>query len=419
VPFCSSIHWIVRVFFLGLFSIIETFYVYGQSSGAIFQHLSTNQGLPNFYTTAAVQDKAGFIWIGTFSGLVRYDGHRFKIFAHELGNTSSLSSNYIRTVFTTRNGTIWVGTALGLNRFNSHTGHFERFYFTKWGERCNNIRFITEDTQGLVWLGTSGGIFVLNPQTKQIKLFPLPTDPSFKKPDYSIHHILADSKQVWIGTDMGLYCYHTDTKSFEVFRKNNKPESIPENTVFALAKNPLTGHIAVGSRNSTLALFDPKTKHFRKISIELGGNYSISTLIYAQDGTFWGSTYGGGVFTYDETQEQTRLYQHDIHNPSGLCSNIINGIFQDQSGLIWFCSTRDGISRFNPALQMFNYPFDEVGYKPTSANGMRINKPFVDKFNHLWVASGDGLVWVKTVTKQYKHTTVWIRRKAMVCSKKT
>ena len=400
---CLSIQWICRTFLLGLFTIIEATYAYGQSSSAIFQHLSTNQGLPNFYTTATVQDKLGFIWIGTFSGLVRYDGYRLKTFTHEQGNSSSLSSNYIRTVFTTRNSTIWVGTALGLNRFDSQTGQFERFYFTKWGDLCNNIRFIAEDTQGFIWVGTSGGLFMLNPQTKQIKLLPLPTDASLKKSVYSIHHILSDGNQVWIGTDMGLYCYHTDTKSFEVFRKNNKPGSIPENTVFALAKNPRTGHIAVASRNSTLALFDSKTKYFRKIPVELGGNYSISGLICAQDGTFWGGTYGGGIFSYEETQEQIRVYQHDISNSSGLCSNIINDVFQDQSGLIWFCSTRDGISRFNPALQMFNYPFEEVGYKPVSANGMMIDKPFVDKFNHLWVASDDGLIWINTATKQYKH----------------
>lgn len=399
---CLSIKWIFRAFLPGLLTIIEASYGYGQSSTAVFQQLSTEQGLPNFYTTAAVQDKAGFIWIGTFSGLVRYDGHRFKNFTHEHGNPTSLSSNYIRTVFVTRAGIIWVGTELGLNRFDFQTGQFERFYFTKWGERCNNVRFITEDAQGLLWLGTSGGAFSLNPQTKQIKLLPLPTDASLKKPVYSIHHILVDDKQIQIGTDMGLYCYHTDTKSFEVFRKSNELGSIPENAVFSLAKNPRTGHIAVASRNSTFAVFDPKTKHFRKIPLELGGNYPISILICAQDGTFWGGTHGGGVFSYDETKEQIKVYQNDISNPSSLGANIINGIFQDKSGLLWFCSARNGVSRFNPSTQLFNYPLEEAGYKPTSANGMMINKPFADKFNHLWLASDDGLIWFNTVTKKYK-----------------
>lgn len=398
-----SIPWIIRYFLVGILTIMAVFYVHGQSSAAIFQHLSTKQGLPNYYTTAAVQDKLGFIWIGTFSGLVRYDGHRLKTFTHEQGNPASLSSNYIRTVFTTRNGTIWVGTALGLNRFDFQNGKFERFYFTKWGDRCNDIRCIAEDHLGFIWLATPEGVFVLNPQTKQIQLRSIPTDAASKKTVYSIRHILADGKQVWVGTDMGLYCFHTDTESFEVFRKTDNPGSISNNAILSLAKNPRTGHIAVGFRNGMLALFNSQTKHFRKIPLQLEDNYPVNTLISAQDGTFWGGTRGGGVFAYNETRDQIRIYQHDMYNPSSLCSNIISGIFQDQSGLIWFCSIRDGISRFNPTLQMFNYPFEEIGYKPLSANGMLINMPFVDRFNHLWIASDDGLVWLNTATKCYKH----------------
>ena len=165
VHFCLSINWNFRAFLLGLLISIKFFYVYGQPSAAIFQQLSTEQGLPNPYTSAAVQDKSGFIWIGTFSGLVRYDGYRLKTFSHQQGNPSSLSSNYIRTVFTSRNGTIWVGTTFGLNRFDLQTGQFERFYLTKWGEKCNNVRVIAEDPQGFLWLGTSVGVFILNPQT--------------------------------------------------------------------------------------------------------------------------------------------------------------------------------------------------------------------------------------------------------------
>lgn len=398
---CLSIKWIFRTFLLGLLTIIDAPFAYGQSSTAVFQQLSTEQGLPNPYTSAAVQDKLGFIWIGTFSGLVRYDGYRLKIFAHDQMNPSSLSSNYIRTVFTSRNGTLWVGTALGLNRFNFQTGRFERFYFTKWGEFCNDIRSITEDAQGLIWLGTAKGVFVVNPQTKQIR--PLPANASLTKAEYYIHTILADGKQVWIGTETGLYCYDIATESLELFQKSDKPGSIPDNAAVTIAKNPITGHIAVGSYNSTLALFDPKTKYFRKIPLKLNGNYTIKALISTREGTFWGGTYGGGVFSFDEAKEQIKVYQHDLFNPSGLCSNLIKGIFQDQSGLIWFCSIRDGISRFNPSLQSFNYPFEDIGYKPQSANGMMVNRIFADKLNHLWIASDEGLIWVNTTTKQYKQ----------------
>lgn len=401
VPSCVSIRWVVRVFLFSLLTVIEASFVYGQSSTAVFQQLSTEQGLPNPYASAAVQDKLGFIWIGTFSGLVRYDGYKLKIFAHDQTNPSSLSSNYIRTIFTSRNGTIWVGTALGLNRFDFKTGQFERFYFTKWDEFSNDIRSITEDALGLIWLGTAKGVFVVNPQTKQIQ--PLPVNASLGNAVYYIHTILADDKYLWIGTETGLYCYDMATKALELFQKSDKPGSIPNNAAVAIAKNPITGHIAVGSYNGTLSMFDPKTKYFRKIPLELNGNHTLKVIICTKEGTFWVGTYGGGAFSYDEAKEQISVYQHDILNPSSLCSNLIKGIFQDQSGLIWFCSIRDGISRFNPSLQSFNYPLEDIDYKPQSANAMMVNKLFVDNLNHLWIASDDGLIWANTTAKQYKH----------------
>ena len=403
VPSFPLIRWLRRYPLLYLLVCMGAINTYGQSSTAIFQHISTEQGLPNFYTTATVQDKAGFIWLGTFSGLVRYDGHQFKNFTHERGNLSSLSSNYIRTVFVTRNGTIWVGTALGLNRLDVRTGQFERFYFNKWGSDCNNVRFVTEDAGGQLWVGTSGGLFVLNPQTEQIKQVYLPTDASSKTLVYSIHHILIDGEQVWIGTDLGLYGYHTRTKSFEVFCKNEELGSIPENAIYSLAKSSKTGHIAIGFRNGTLALFNPETRLFRKIPAVPSGSYIISTMICDKDGTFWVGSYGGGAFAYNETSNEFTVYQHDIYNATSLCSNVINNIFQDKSGLIWICSARDGVSRFNPAAQMFSYPLEEIGYKPLSANGVMIDRPFVDKFNNIWAPSDDGLIWANTATKQSKR----------------
>lgn len=44
--------------------------------------LSLQHGLPEYFVSGLIQDKAGFIWIATRDGLARYDGRQFKVFRH-------------------------------------------------------------------------------------------------------------------------------------------------------------------------------------------------------------------------------------------------------------------------------------------------------------------------------------------------
>ena len=55
-----------------------------------FTHLSTEQGLSQSRVDHMLQDRRGFIWIGTYNGLNRYDGYRFKTYKPDPNNPNSL-----------------------------------------------------------------------------------------------------------------------------------------------------------------------------------------------------------------------------------------------------------------------------------------------------------------------------------------
>lgn len=57
------------------------------------QYLGIEHGLSNNAVTSIFQDSHGFMWFGTFDGLNRYNGNKFKIFRNQLNNSTSLSRN--------------------------------------------------------------------------------------------------------------------------------------------------------------------------------------------------------------------------------------------------------------------------------------------------------------------------------------
>ena len=82
-------------------------------------------GLSNNSVRALTQDQQGFLWIGTLTGLNRFDGNQFEVFTAQANR--HLISNVITRLFTDSSGYIWIGTRSGLSGVNSATLKFERY----------------------------------------------------------------------------------------------------------------------------------------------------------------------------------------------------------------------------------------------------------------------------------------------------
>jgi len=115
---------------------------------------TTEKGLPQNSVTSLLQTRDGYLWVGTFGGLARFDGLKFTIF--DTGNSPGLKSNRIITLFEDHAGAIWIGTEQnGLSRY--YHGAFTT-YTTKDGLPDNHIYSIAEDAKGRLWIATSNGV---------------------------------------------------------------------------------------------------------------------------------------------------------------------------------------------------------------------------------------------------------------------
>src|SRR5687767_14570371 len=66
----------------------------------------TADGLPQNTVTSIVQTRDGYLWLGTFGGLVRFDGHAFTVF--DSGNTPGLASARIIALREDQRGVLWI-----------------------------------------------------------------------------------------------------------------------------------------------------------------------------------------------------------------------------------------------------------------------------------------------------------------------
>jgi ligand-binding sensor domain-containing protein len=137
-----------------------------------FKEYGQDAGLTNLDVYCLMQDRIGFLWVGTENGLFRYDGRQFRAYAKAQG----LPSAQIEALHETADGEIWVGTTQGLARLKGDT--FE----TVRAGPGNVTHAIASDALGNLYVGTNRGLLVAPPggpqgQTRVSPVYPRREEP--------------------------------------------------------------------------------------------------------------------------------------------------------------------------------------------------------------------------------------------------
>src|SRR5690606_3573433 len=103
-------------------------YSYSQFLQLKFDHITSEDGLPQSTIHGIAKDKHGFMWFGTWSGLCRYDGYNIRIYRYDALNPKSLINNRVHNILTDNQGDLWISTfdERYLCRYNYETDDFDR-----------------------------------------------------------------------------------------------------------------------------------------------------------------------------------------------------------------------------------------------------------------------------------------------------
>ena len=91
-----------------------------------FSTLNSGNGLPSDAVVVSLQDQRGFVWLGTTSGLARFDGRHVQAFPARPEQPDTLSHPFVHALLDDGQGSLWVGTSDGVDRLALATEKIHR-----------------------------------------------------------------------------------------------------------------------------------------------------------------------------------------------------------------------------------------------------------------------------------------------------
>ncbi len=425
--------------------------LFAGNSNIRFSHISSDDGLSQSTVNCILQDRRGFLWVGTQDGLNRYDGYKFSVFRHEPGNNASLSGNYIWCIIEDREGFLWIGTnSGGLNRFDPHTETFINYKHREGDENSLSHNYVTsifEDKEGILWIGTEGGglnrfdpkkveyrfdsetrAYYYDPKTVNIRRYsslsgnPVQSPEPNKSPQSKkaldskasdhVTAICADrSDNLWVGTTSGLYKLVDDGKGvFEKQKFNPVDPKRDFHKKISAIHCDAYGILWVGTDGG--GLYEMRMSGndvFRRYSQKDGqkalSNNTITAIFSDSRNVLWVGTQYGGLNKFKRKNRTFVSYRHKAKVSDCISKDHITSIYEDRSGILWVGTRAGGLNKYCRSTDVFEYYAQDASWPEYRLSDSDIRSVFEDNKGNLWVGTKTGGVdvFAPNGEKIYQH----------------
>jgi signal transduction histidine kinase/ligand-binding sensor domain-containing protein/DNA-binding response OmpR family regulator len=322
--------------------------------GYMFKHLEVRDGLPNNQINAIFKDSEGFMWFGTASGLVRYDGYCFKIFRNYEADKTSLPDNYIENIFEDGDGRLWVCTGQSVyTLYDRFTGTFvQNIRQWMWNVGIDGTpRRVFVDKQKTLWFAVDGKGLYYYPKGAKL------------------------AKEVSLGAKNDFVGSITDIKECK------------DGIVFVYDNGRV---ICIDRKQHDLRwMLDDVVKELNNSRVD------VFSLFVDAGENLW--IYGApGIWTYNLVRKEWQSQYYKEFNQS---HNMIRSMAQDKQGRIWFGKDQDGIDIWNmrtgEKISLVYHADDERGLPNNTVNVL--------------YEDCDGIMWVGTYKKgvAYYHESIY------------
>ncbi len=355
-----------------------------------FVRIDSNDGLSNNFVLSIHQDKSGFIWLGTMSGLNRYDGYGFKIIKTSSNIQEGLYNQRIVDIKEDNHGNLWLKSFGGMFQRYNMTHEVIHHYPDDLGYEltgsANQMKLMDNGLCIKAFMGL--GVFVTDSNNNvTTHLF---NKAILQKPT-NIHFIYAlDPGKIFLGTGSGLLMLDTESQTGEWSDFNTRYPSEEKNISFLeYCENDTT--VFFITPNDGLFLFNKQSgelkRHTHINNIDMAG---LNQIHKDQHNRIWicSSRYGLiGIQGKDSTIH--------ITDYNGLAIRNVNYLNTDSEGLVWFhADNYQGIFQYTPSTGYVHYYSIDLSNSIQFRPNRLIQYIYEDSNNNLWIGtSADGVVF--------------------------
>lgn len=291
---------------------------------------NSENGLPANAVLAMCQTRDGYIWIGTYSGLARFDGVRFTVYGKkgttlkEMGKESGVSAIQVYSLYEDRSGTLWVGLSEGgIVRVR---GEESVFLNEKDGLPNSKVWSFCELPDKTLLAGTDKGIFRFEPksQSKNQPTFVRDSAANTEIQGTEVYLLGRSDGSLWIGTSEGLY-----QKSGGKTIKHNFNRTF-SNKIYCLREDRL-GNIWAGT-SSAAYCWDGKTMSADTTLPNL------ESFLHDSKGNVW-------IGLSDKLICRKNITSDTLTKRDGLADDRIYSLMEDIEGNIWVGTYYGGLQR--------------------------------------------------------------------------
>jgi signal transduction histidine kinase/ligand-binding sensor domain-containing protein/DNA-binding response OmpR family regulator len=320
-----------------------------EQSIIMFRQLSTTEGLSNNSITALCRDSRGFLWIGTASGLNRYDSYTFQQYYQDSDN---LPDNGVTDIFEDRTGNIWVETSQGYAIYDYQTGKFSQNateILARFNITCDTLLHAgTVPNKKYLWAFDQNRIHLHDYQQNITKIYPL---------------VNASLTRVYV-TDEYIYSIYNNGK---LYSTNINSALTQEITIPAPYHRYLEKHfprvhidsnggIWVYTYQNSLLLYKKNLNDEWKevkLPVHIEQFNRIRNMAEDAHGNIWLITSHLGAFIYRPQSDVLTRLAYDPLESHTIASNNLSALHIDTEGIVWIGNFKHGISYYVPQSQVF------------------------------------------------------------------
>jgi len=368
-----------------------------------FTHFSTEQGLSEGRVDHMLQDRRGFLWIGTLNGLSRYDGYRVKTYKPEPNNPNSLGGLRVFALLEDRSGILWIGVDQELDRFDPATETFTHFRADPDNPNTPSgyLEHMTQDRDGILWLATRNGLDRLDPASGRFTHYRNDPNDPHSLTSNDVRFVREDRQgTLWIATGAGVDAFDRLTR--RVLRYYPNSQQPPLDRILEDRSGMLW---LSATRGGGLASLDRKTGLFTRYIWFEGwpgtpGVRGCAAIQEDQRGMLWLATKPDGLVRFDRTRRLFTRYRNNPADPTSLNNDDALSLLEDREGGIWVGANGGGVNRFSSEFSPFTVYRKEFG-NPNSLDEDNVVSVFEDSRGILWIGTTSQLNRLDRKTGRY------------------